>query len=73
MGEAIRCEYCDRPIKGEPENKVLRGKKHTFCTEFCFRLYFYNVPKISYEDLMKMYELRYVTVNAPDLHELAGE
>jgi hypothetical protein len=73
MNDSGQCLYCDRLIKGTPEIKTLRGKEHTFCSEFCFRLYFYNAPKITYDDMKKMYALRFVTINAPDLHELVGE
>jgi len=65
-----QCEYCDRLIKGEPTIKVLRGKTHTFCTEFCFRLFFYHVPKISYLDLQKMYKSRCVDLYPQDFSKL---
>ena len=71
MSATKQCEFCDRPIKGEPVVKVLRGKKHTFCTEFCFRLYFYKVPKITYNDLQKMYAVRCVTLHPQDFSKLA--
>ena len=70
MPKTLLCEYCGRPIKGAPEMKVLRGKNHTFCTEFCFRLYFYDVPTITYANLQKMYALRCVTVKSPDFRTL---
>ena len=73
MSDNINCEYCGRSIKGEPTIKVLRGKDHTFCSEFCFRLHFYKVPTISYEDLQEMYSLRCITIHAPDWQELIGE
>ena len=73
MNNSSQCEYCERPIKFDPVIKILRGKEHVFCTEFCFRLYFYYVPKITYEDLKKMYELRCVTMKAPDFHTLIVE
>ena len=73
MNDSSQCEYCERPIKSDPVIKILRGKEHVFCTEFCFRLYFYDVPRITYEDLKKMYELRCVTVKAPDFHTLIVE
>ena len=73
MTDIGQCEFCDRPIKADPIIKTLRGQEHVFCTEFCFRLYFYDVPKISYDDLKKMYELRCVTVNAPDFRSLVVE
>ena len=68
-----QCEYCGRSIKGKPVNKLLRGKKHTFCTEFCFRLYFYKVPGMSYADLQKMYSVRCISVQVPDFRELITE
>jgi hypothetical protein len=67
------CEYCNRPIKTEATLKTLKGQKHVFCSEFCYRLYFYDVPTISYTDLLKMYELRCVTVNAPKFSTLIVE
>lgn len=67
------CEYCSRPIKKNPVTKILRGKKHQFCTEFCFRLSFYDVPVISCDDLNKMYELRCVDVKSPDFRTLVVE
>jgi hypothetical protein len=73
MNNEVKCEYCGRPIKGKPEVRVLRGTEHTFCTEFCFRLYFYDVPTITYADLQKMYQLRCVTIKAPDFRTLVYE
>jgi hypothetical protein len=65
-----KCEYCGRPIIADPTVKTLRGQKHIFCTEFCFRLYFYEVPTITYEDLQKMYALRCVSIKSPDFRTL---
>jgi hypothetical protein len=73
MTDAMHCEFCGRPLKGEPEKKVLRGKEYTFCTEFCFRLFLYDAPKMSFEELKSMYALRFISMNVPDLHELTGE
>jgi hypothetical protein len=73
MSNSKQCECCERPIKGTPEIKTLRGKEHTFCSEFCFRLYFYSAPKVSYDDMKKMYTLRFIAMDVPDLHYLAGE
>ncbi len=70
MSHSDQCEYCSRPIKIAPTIKTLKGQKHTFCSEFCYRLYFYEVPTISYTDLQKMYELRCVTVDAPPFKSL---
>jgi hypothetical protein len=73
MMESKSCEYCSRPIKTDPTIKTLKGNKHTFCSEFCFRLYFYEVPTISFDDLQEMYKLRCVTVNAPKFSSLIEE
>jgi hypothetical protein len=62
MDEDKRCEYCDRLITTEPEVKVLRGVEHVYCSDFCFKLHFYDVPTISHEDLQEMYRLRCVPV-----------
>ncbi len=69
MNKKIQCEYCGRPVKGEPEVRVRRGIKHTFCSDFCFRLHFYNVPTITYDDLQKMYSMYCISVPAKDYHE----
>ena len=73
MTDSVICEYCLRPIKTNPVKKKLRGQEHIFCTEFCFRLSFYDVPRITFEDLNKMYELRCVTMKVPDFHTLIYE
>ena len=73
MSAGLRCEFCQRPIKGQPVKKVLRSKEHLYCTEFCFRLAFYDVPRITFEDLQQMYEMRCVTVKPPDFHSLIVE
>jgi hypothetical protein len=62
MSGSEGCEYCGRPIKGEPEIKVLRGVKRIYCSDFCFKLHFYDAPTISYDDLQNMYKLRCVSV-----------
>jgi YHS domain-containing protein len=77
MIDIIQCEYCNRPIKDSPVKKTLRGKEHIFCSEFCFRLHFYDVPTISYDDLQKMYAYYCVSIPAQDyrktLSGLMGE
>jgi hypothetical protein len=50
------------PIKGEPEIKNLRGVKHIYCPDFCFKLGFYDVPIITYEDLKEMYNQTLVCI-----------
>jgi hypothetical protein len=62
MAKSEKCEYCGRPLKRQPEIRIRRGKKHVYCSEFCFRLHFYNVPTITYKDLNEFYRLRTVSV-----------
>jgi hypothetical protein len=62
MGQIEQCEYCGRRITVEPEVKILRGVEHIYCSDFCFKLHFYDVPTISYEDLQDMYKLRCIPV-----------
>jgi hypothetical protein len=62
MAKKKSCEYCGRPIKGEPEIKTLRGVEHVYCSDFCFKLDFYDVPALTYERLQNMYNLRCVSV-----------
>jgi hypothetical protein len=62
MVDTTECEYCGRKIKGEPEIRVRRGITHVYCSEFCFRLHFYDVPTISYERLQDFYKTRTISV-----------
>ena len=62
MNPGKRCEYCSRPIIGEPEIKTLRGIEHIYCSDFCFKLHFYDVPTISYDDIQEMYRLRCLSI-----------
>jgi hypothetical protein len=73
MSKKDTCEYCSRIITSEPVNKLLRKKRHIFCSEFCFRLYFYNAPTISYEELQKMYSYYCVSLQAEDYHKTVRE
>ncbi len=70
MTETVICEKCGRTIKDEPVQKTLRGKKHLFCSEFCFRLYFYDAPNVKFTDLQKMYKVRCVDLHPQDFSKL---
>ena len=61
MGDIKQCCQCGRLIKGEPVKKVLRGCEHLYCSDFCFRFYFYGI-KMPYSDLQKMYSIGCVSV-----------
>ncbi len=67
MTDSKQCEFCSRPLKEKPVNKVLRGKTHTFCSEFCFRLFFYKIPGMKYSDLKNMYAARTVDLVPQDI------
>lgn len=62
MLQTENCEYCGRHIKGESDIRIRKGKKHVYCSDFCFKLHFYDAPTISYEDLQSMYQLRCISV-----------
>jgi hypothetical protein len=62
MAEPEKCEYCGRPIQGASEIRMRRSKRHAYCSEFCFRLHFYDAPVISYDELQNMYGLRCISI-----------
>jgi hypothetical protein len=51
----MKCELCDRTIKRETVEKIIRGTKHIFCSESCFNLYFYNITNFDYKRLYSYY------------------
>ncbi len=73
MNKTGKCEFCERVIKNDPITKVLRGKKHVFCSDFCFRLYFFDAPRISYEELHKMYSYYCVSLPAEEFNNTVRE
>ena len=40
----MKCEYCNRVFEKEAVEKTIRGKKHVFCSEYCYVLYHHRVP-----------------------------
>ena len=66
----MECEYCGVNFDKWPVKKVLRGKKHTFCSETCFNFFFYKYPK---HDLHSMYHEHTVLVSVPDIQALIEE
>lgn len=73
MSNEQTCEYCGRPIKKGSVTRVLRGEKHVFCTEFCYRLFFYKIPGITFEAVNKMYEAHCASVKVPDFSQWKKE
>ena len=41
----MKCEYCGEVFQDDPTRKVIRGKRHIFCSEMCYRFHHYRVPK----------------------------
>lgn len=56
------CCFCGRPIVKDPEIIIRQGKKRVYCSDFCFKLDFYDAPVITYEALKDMYRLRCIKV-----------
>ena len=73
MNQTQNCKYCGRPIKDEPVIKVLKGEEHIFCSAFCFRLFFYDAPRITYDDLQEMYSFYCVSVPVQELQDTLQE
>ena len=48
-----KCEFCERTFEKGPYKRVLRGKRHIFCSESCFVLYHYKVPKFDMEQMYR--------------------
>lgn len=45
------CDFCERLIAKEPIIKVIRKNKHIFCSETCYNLWFYKIPKFDFENM----------------------
>ena len=41
----FECEFYGRKFKHEPLKKNIKGKPHEFCSQSCFVLWFYDMPK----------------------------
>ena len=67
MSSSKQCEFCDRPLLGATVEKTLRGQTYTFCTKFCFRLFFYKTPGMKYSDVQNMYKARSVNLVPQDM------
>ena len=66
----MKCEYCERVFEKGPVKKVIRRKRHIFCSESCFNLWFYKYPRF---DMERMYSIYAVSVPVPDILELIEE
>jgi len=67
----MKCDYCGRTFAKNPVRKVIRGKRYTFCSEYCYILHFWEIPKHDHEAMYKMYCP--VTLSIRDIRELAKE
>lgn len=61
----MQCEYCGRTIKRGPVRKVIRGKRHMFCSGTCYNLWFYKVPKFDMDEMYSQVTLS-IPVNRVD-------
>lgn len=67
----MECDYCERTFEKGAVSKVIRGKKHTFCSEYCFILHFWKIPKLDHDAMYKMYCP--ISFSIPDIRELIEE
>ena len=67
----MKCKYCERDFDKGPVKKLIRGKKNTFCSEHCFVLFFWNIPKLDFEAMYREYCP--ITFSIPDIRELIEE
>ena len=63
MSKQNLCEYCGEVVRRDPNVKRLRGTKHVFCSESCYILYRFNVPKM---DRFAVYEKTTINRNLGD-------
>ena len=63
----MKCDYCGIEYEREPVVKVIRGKRHTFCSEYCFVLHHHGMPV---PDMVNCGGANSVLVKVPDFREL---
>ena len=61
----MKCAYCSQEIEEKQVRKTIRGKRHTFCTEYCYILHHYRMPLHDMVDCGGINSVRVSTV--PDL------
>jgi len=66
----MKCDHCGEGFKQEPTVKTIRGKQHTFCSEFCFVLHHLRMPVY---DMSNCGGPRSVRIPVPDFKELLSE
>lgn len=50
----MKCEQCERIFESSVTKKIIRGVPHNFCSEYCYVLYFWKIPKQDLEPMYKM-------------------
>ena len=63
----MKCDYCGRAFEKGAVKKTIRGKRHVFCSEYCFVLHHYNMPV---PDMVNCGGANSVRVLAPDFREI---
>ena len=66
----MKCEFCERTFEKGPYERVLRGKRHVFCSESCFNLYHYKYPKF---DMDRMYSVSTYSIPADVVDKILKE
>ncbi|MBW2028517.1 MAG: hypothetical protein JRJ03_02595 [Deltaproteobacteria bacterium] len=62
----FRCEFCERSINHEPVRKKIRGKDHRFCSQSCFVLWRYDMPRNDREVFYSKYVVPVPVSNIDD-------
>ncbi len=61
-----QCEFCKRAFGNGEVKKVVRGERHTFCSESCFVMWRYRRPVPDWEKFYAKYTIS-VAANITDL------
>ncbi len=63
-----KCTFCELEFEHVATRKVIRGEPMLFCSESCYRLWFYKMPKDNRQGWLPTYTAS-VKVNNRDLEE----
>jgi hypothetical protein len=63
----MKCDFCGVQFTKGPVKKTIRGKKYTFCSEYCYVLHHFRIPKFPVD---RSYGPLNNQVLAPPLHEI---
>ena len=66
----MKCDYCSKEFEKDQVVRVIRGKRRTFCSEYCFTLAHHHMPV---PDMVNCGGLNSQRVKVPDFRKLIGE